>query len=254
MMNSQPNLERAVEALRACLELVVFTGAGISAESGIATYRDKLTGLWAQYQPEALETAKTFKENPALIWGWYLWRRAQFARAEPNAAHFAINRLASPTRKVAIVTQNIDDLHERSGSLDVIHLHGSLTTPKCFACHRPADLTAEQLVTPPTGGPVEPPRCKRCNGKMRPAIVWYGEDLPHGAWKSASSKVKACDVLISVGTSGVVMPAAELPKIALSSGATVIHVNTQDVALGEPNELLLLGRATETLSMLANLI
>lgn len=123
--------------------IVVFTGAGISAESGISTFRDPLTGIWARHNPQKLETASAFREDAALIWGWYLWRRAQVAQAAPNAAHQAIVQLAR-SREVTVNTQNIDDLHERAGSADVIHLHGSLAQPKCFACHRtPADFSFE---------------------------------------------------------------------------------------------------------------
>lgn len=114
--------------------IVVFTGAGISAESGIPTFRELLTGIWARHNPEKLETANAFREDAALIWGWYVWRRAQVGAVAPNAAHLAIAQLAR-YRDVTVVTQNIDDLHERAGSTNVIHLHGSLGQPKCFACH-----------------------------------------------------------------------------------------------------------------------
>lgn len=127
--------------------IVVFTGAGISAESGIPTLRDSLTGIWVRHDPEKLETASAFREDAALVWGWYLWRQAQVAQAAPNAAHQAIAQLAR-TREVTAVTQNIDDLHERAGSADVIHLHGSIAQPKCFACHRTsAALLFEEPIT-----------------------------------------------------------------------------------------------------------
>jgi len=243
-------LEQSAKVLNDAKTIVCFSGAGISAESGIPTYRDGTTGLWAGHSPQQMETAKAFRQNPRLIWGWYLWRRQQAARAQPNAAHLALSQLIRRERPIPIITQNIDDLHERAGSLEVVHLHGSLASSKCFACHRPA------LVTPAPvqeeGLLVEPPRCVRCNGKLRPGHVWYGEDLPEGTWKSSVSLVKKCDVLLSVGTSGVVTPAANLPEIALSAGATVIHVNTTDVALGAPNELMLIGKATEILPRLCS--
>ncbi|MFJ3483836.1 SIR2 family NAD-dependent protein deacylase [Pseudomonas sp. NPDC090202] len=253
-MTTEPNLGRALNALRAGRKIVAFSGAGISAESGIATYRDKLTGLWSHYRPETLETARAFKENPPLVWGWYLWRRALVARAEPNAAHRAINRLATPSRSVSVITQNIDDLHERGGTADVIHLHGSLAIPKCFACHRYARLSSEQFEVPIEGALIEPPRCERCNGRLRPGVVWYEEDLPQQAWRSAVALVKTCDVLISVGTSGKVMPAAGLPDMALACGATVVHVNTQDVSLEGKNEIMLIGKASQILPALASQI
>ncbi|MGP5426078.1 SIR2 family NAD-dependent protein deacylase [Pseudomonas helleri] len=243
-------LEIASNALLNAKKIVCFSGAGISVESGIPTYREKLTGLWARHNPEHLETAKAFRENPSLVWGWYLWRRQQFSKAQPNAAHLALHEMAGSMRTVSIITQNIDDLHERAGSIDVLHLHGSLSTPKCFACHRPG-MVRNELAIMEEGALVEPPRCTRCNGKLRPGVVWYGENLLPGVWKSALSLVKSCDVLISVGTSGVVTPAADLPDIALACGATVIHVNTVDVGMGAHNEIMLSGRASQILSHLS---
>ena len=243
-------IEQAIGALQKAKKVVFFTGAGISADSGIPTYREKLSGIWAGCDPRDLETAKAFRENPALVWGWYLWRRLRVAQAEPNAAHLVISRMANSLRQVSVITQNIDDLHERAGSCDVVHLHGSLAMPKCFACHRPAVVSPKHPAIPDEGALIEPPRCQRCNGKMRPAVVWYGEDLPPQAWKTAVLLVKDCDLLISVGTSGIVMPAAGLPDLALACGASVIHVNKADVAMGEEREFMLLGAAAEVLPML----
>lgn len=247
-------LERAKIALLKARNIICFSGAGISSESGIPTYRDALAGLWSQYDPEKLETASAFRQSPQLVWGWYLWRRQQVALALPNAAHFALCRMAATGRTVSIVTQNIDDLHERAGSQDVLHLHGSLATPKCFACHRPGELAQDQLAVPVEGALVEPPRCKRCGGKLRPGVVWYGENLSRDVWKSAMSLVRGCDVLISVGTSGTVTPAADIPRLALASGALVIHVNTADVSLGEYNEIMLIGNATGILAQLSGFL
>jgi NAD-dependent deacetylase len=248
------DMSRAIQALRAARKVVFFTGAGISAESGIPTFRDKLTGLWAKHDPQRLETATAFRENPALVWGWYLWRRNQAKQAKPNAAHHMVTRLADSGRSVFVVTQNIDDLHERAGSRNVLHLHGNLATPICFACKRPADLTGEQTTISDEVELIQRPRCLRCNGRLRPGVVWFGEDLPSGAWKTAMAEVKSCDVLLSVGTSGVVRPAADIPEIALAGGATVIHVNLTDVSLDNPNELMLLGSAAEVLPLLLQVI
>lgn len=242
--------EQAVDLLQKAKKVVFFTGAGISADSGIPTYREKLSGIWAGYDPRDLETAKAFREDPALVWGWYLWRRLRFAQAEPNAAHLAVARMAGSQRQVSVITQNIDNLHERAGSLNVVHLHGSLAMPKCFACHRPGVVSPDQSAVPDIGALIEPPRCQRCNGKMRPAVVWYGEDLPPQAWKAALLLVKDCDLMISVGTSGIVMPAAGLPDLALASGASVIHVNKADVAMGDEREFMLMGAAADVLPML----
>ncbi|HFQ9247447.1 NAD-dependent protein deacylase [compost metagenome] len=247
------NLDRAAELLLNASRVVCFSGAGISEASGIPTYQHNLTGLWSGLDPRTLETANAYRENPKLVWGWYLWRRRKVLLAQPNAAHLALPSLAGLGREVSVITQNIDDLHERAGSKDVLHLHGSLTTPKCFACHRQSELTSDDLSIPDEGALIEPPRCKRCNGKLRPGVVWYGEDLPTGVWKSALLLVQSCDVFISIGTSGTVTPAADLPGIALSAGAKVIHINTVDVSLGEPNELMLVGRAADILTKLSAL-
>ena len=162
--------------------------------------------------------------------------------------------MVNSQRQVSVITQNIDDLHERAGSLDVVHLHGSLAMPKCFACHRPAIVAPDQPAISDEGALIEPPRCQRCDGKMRPAVVWYGEDLPPQAWKAAVNLVKDCDLLISVGTSAIVMPAAGLPDLALESGASFISVNKADVAMGEEKEFMLLGAAAEVLPKLVERI
>ena len=245
----------ATEALKDAKKIVCFSGAGISAESGIPTYLDQMPDPWTQHDPRALETAKAFRENPNLVWAWYLWRRRMVARAQPNAAHLALAHIGSLGYQISVVTQNIDDLHERANSIDVIHLHGSLAVAKCFACHRPAELTRDQIEVPDVAEMlVDPPRCNRCRGKLRPGVVWFGENLPMDAWRSAVSLVKGCDVLISVGTSGVVTPAADIPHIALSSGTPVIHVNLVDVGTGRPDEIMLVGRATEILVQLCEFL
>jgi NAD-dependent deacetylase len=243
-------LTAAATALRQARHIVVFTGAGISAESGIPTFRDQLTGLWARHDPQRLETAKAFRANPALVWGWYLWRRQQMLQAQPNAAHRAIARLADSGRHVTVITQNIDDLHERAGSQGVVHLHGSLMTPKCFACHRAAALSSVEQCASEEGELIEPPRCARCNGRLRPGVVWFGEDLPAGVWKAAAQAARHCDVLLSIGTSGVVMPAASLPDLALASGAVVIHINPIDVGMDKSKEVMLIGDAGQVLPTL----
>ncbi|MFP3371722.1 SIR2 family NAD-dependent protein deacylase [Pseudomonas sp. SIMBA_068] len=246
-------LAKAAEALRDAQHIMVFTGAGVSAGSGIPTFRDRLTGLWERQDPQRLETAKAFRENPALVWGWYLWRRQQVTQALPNAAHQAIHRLSGSGRNVTVVTQNVDDLHERAGNQDVLHLHGSLTLPKCFTCHRFVAGSLEFPSIPAEGALIEPPRCRRCNGRLRPAVVWFGEDLPPGAWKTASRAARQCDVMLSIGTSGVVRPAADLPDIAIASGAVVVHVNNVDVSMNGPNEIMLIGPAEKILPQLITL-
>lgn len=241
------HMQKAADVLAVARRIVFFTGAGISAESGIPTFRDKLTGLWAKHDPQRLETADAFRENSALVWGWYLWRRRQVTLAQPNAGHYSIRKFAKAGWDVSVITQNIDNLHERAGVDAVVHLHGTLLSVKCFACHRPIALELEQLSISKEGELVEPPRCSRCNGRARPGVVWFKENLPEDAWLSAVRLVRTCDVLISVGTSGVVRPAADLPEMAIKAKATVIHVNLEDVSLGGDREIMLIGSAAQVL-------
>ena len=237
------DLQTVADALRTARHVVVFTGAGVSAESGIATFRDALTGLWARFDPAELATPEAFRRDPALVWGWYEWRRAQVLQAQPNPAHFAIAELARHVPQLTLITQNVDDLHERAGSETVVHLHGSLHRPRCFDCRRPFAGLAEAPQEPAEGRRLEPPRCPHCGGRVRPGVVWFGEDLPVQALRQAFAAAEACDVLISVGTSGVVYPAAQVPRIALQAGAWVVHLNMQPLAVSGAREVSLVGLA-----------
>ncbi|MFJ4347640.1 SIR2 family NAD-dependent protein deacylase [Pseudomonas sp. NPDC089401] len=218
-------LSTIVKLLREAKHVVIFTGAGVSAESGIPTFRDALTGLWSQFDPAQLATAEAFRADPELCWGWYEWRRLKVLQAQPNAAHLAIAELAKHVPKLTVVTQNVDDLHERAGSQDVIHVHGSLHSPRCIDCGNAhiAPLPSDDL--PVDGCRLEPPRCDACNGYVRPGVVWFGEMLPEAAWSAGLAAAGDCDLFFSIGTSGVVYPAAELPLRALGAGATVVHIN-----------------------------
>ena len=229
-------------ALRKARHLVVFTGAGVSAESGISTFRDALSGLWERFDPAELATPEAFARDPALVWGWYEWRRMKVLQAQPNPAHRAIAALAARVPTLTLITQNVDDLHERAGSREVIHLHGSLHAPRCFACGRPHAIS-EVPEEPAEGRRLEPPRCRRCNGAIRPGVVWFGEALPEQALQAAFAAAEACDVLLSIGTSGVVQPAASIPRVALHSGATVVHINPQPAGPMRAREFSLAGAA-----------
>lgn len=211
--------------LREAQHIVVFTGAGASAQSGIPTFRDALTGLWERFDPAQLATSEAFRADPSLCWGWYEWRRHKVLQAQPNGAHLAIAELAKHVPRLTVVTQNVDDLHERAGSRDVIHLHGSLHSPRCIDCGQPYTLPPTSEALREGGSRIEPPRCSACDGYVRPGVVWFGEMLPEDAWSAGLAAAEECDVFLSVGTSGVVYPAAELPLRALGRGATVIHIN-----------------------------
>ncbi len=213
------------ERLRKAQHIVVFTGAGASAESGIPTFRDALTGLWERFDPAQLATSEAFRADPALCWGWYEWRRQKVLQAQPNGSHLAISELARQVHKLTVVTQNVDDLHERAGSRDVIHLHGSLHSPRCIDCGQPYTLPLTSDALPEDGRRIEPPRCNACSGYVRPGVVWFGEMLPEDAWSAGLAAAHECDVFLSIGTSGIVYPAAELPLRALGRGATVVHMN-----------------------------
>lgn len=238
------------ERLRNCRHLLVFTGAGVSAESGIPTFRDALTGLWARFDPARLATPEAFAANPELVWGWYEWRRQRVLRAAPNPAHLAIAELAKLSPRLTLVTQNVDDLHERAGSTEVIHLHGSLHAPRCFVCAAPYAELSNELDEPEEGRRLAPPRCASCAGPVRPGVVWFGESLPEAALQQAFEAAGQCDLLLSIGTSGQVYPAAQVPQIALHSGAAVVHINPQPVVLSGPHEYCLAGAAGVVLPQL----
>ena len=217
--------------LRRAKHIVVFTGAGVSAESGIPTFRDALTGLWSHFDPSQLATADAFRRDPELVWGWYEWRRMKGMRAVPNAAHEAIAVMAQWVPKLTLITQNVDDLHERAGSEAPIRLHGSLFAPRCSACQRPA-VHLEGIPGEPEGGRrMAPPTCSHCGGLIRPGVVWFGEALPEAALSQSFEAARNCDVLISIGTSSLVQPAAEIPFTAAQAGATVVQVNPNPTPL-----------------------
>jgi len=220
-------LELATEALDASKRIVVLTGAGVSAESGIPTFRDPLTGLWQHFNPTELACAQAFRANPAMVWGWYEWRRMKVMQTQPNQAHLALARLAAHKPEMTLITQNVDDLHERAGSTDVIHLHGSLQQPRCFACAREPGATLAVPNEPEAGRALEPPRCQHCGGRLRPGVVWFGEPLPQAALARAFKSAQEAELLLVVGTSSSVYPVAELPAIARRAGARVLHINPQ---------------------------
>ena len=238
-----------IAALRAARKVVVFTGAGVSAESGIPTFRDALTGLWARFDAERLATPEAFTRDPDLVWGWYEWRRLKVQQAQPNAAHLAIAELAARLPDVTVITQNVDDLHERAGLDKLIHLHGSLHAPRCSACGRAFSLPpdAPDASEPEEGRRLPPPHCPACNGLIRPGVVWFGEALPRQAFDAAIAAVEQCDLLLSIGTSGLVYPAAEMPGLARRHGAHVVQVNPAASGLDAVCHWHVQGRAGERL-------
>ncbi|HKD53099.1 MAG TPA: NAD-dependent deacylase [Steroidobacteraceae bacterium] len=217
--------ETVIRALRDATRVVALTGAGISAESGVPTFRDRQSGLWERFDASELATPAAFAADPSLVWGWYEWRRAIVLGAEPNAAHRALAELMDLVPQFTLITQNVDDLHERAGSRNVLHLHGELARPFCELCQRSYTHPEGIPDVPPAGARLEPPRCAGCGGRIRPGVVWFGESLPELIWVAAREVTRQCDVFLCCGTSAVVQPAASLARIAIDSGATTIQNN-----------------------------
>jgi NAD-dependent deacetylase len=237
----------AAKLLSQARRVVVFTGAGISAESGVPTFRDALTGLWERFDAETLATPRAFRDDPALVWGWYEWRRSQVQRARPNAGHAAVAAIEARAPHSTLVTQNVDDLHERAGSAAPVHLHGSLFAPRCSFCGLPASFVDEAASEPDEGRGVPPPMCDRCGSAVRPGVVWFGEALPEVALGAAVEAASTCDLLLTVGTSAMVYPAAEIPQVAARLGATVIQVNPEETPLDAVADVNLRGPAARIL-------
>lgn len=214
-----------VGRLRKARRIAVLTGAGVSAESGIPTFRDKQTGLWEKFDATELATPAAFRRDPALVWGWYEWRRMQVLRAEPNAAHRGLATIAGRVPRFTLITQNVDDLHERAGSQNVIHLHGELARPYCETCGHSHVHPSGIPQLPAAGIRLEPPRCQACGARVRPGVVWFGENLPELKWLAAVEAVSTCEVFLSVGTSAVVQPAASLIDVANRAGAVSVQIN-----------------------------
>lgn len=222
--------------------VTVLTGAGVSQESGVPTFRDAQTGLWAQYRPEDLATPEAFRRHPRLIWEWYAWRRQLVEAAQPNPAHRALARLEQGVESFQLITQNVDGLHQRAGSRNVIELHGNLTRT---VCSEEGTHVSRWEVTDAV-----PPRCPTCGGLLRPDVVWFGESLPVAAMEQALRASLECDVFLSVGTSTVVYPAASLPFEARRRGALVVEVNPVPTPLTDRAHYVLAGPAGTMLTEL----
>lgn len=231
-----------IDRLRQARRVVFFTGAGVSAESGIPTFREAQTGLWARFRPEELASPEAFRENPQRVWDWYAWRRSACLAARPNPAHHAIAALQRQWPDSVLITQNVDGLHRRAGSVEPLELHGTLHRLACFACGRDAGDW-------PENPPPSVPRCA-CGGLLRPAVVWFGEALPAATLQRAVEASEAADLFVSIGTSAQVYPAAELPLLARRQGAWLVEVNPQPTPLSALADLCLHGAAGEVLPAL----
>lgn len=241
---SADNIERARQILAGAKRVAVLTGAGVSAESGIPTFRDAQTGLWAKFDPAQLASPEGFRANPPLVWRWYASRRARVSEVEPNAGHRALAGAAARFEQFTLITQNVDGLHERAGSRDVIELHGNILRSKCFAECGVVFGTPELL---PQG---EPPHCPRCKSFLRPDVVWFGEMLDPVVLERAELAATQCNVMLVVGTSALVYPAAGLPMAARRHGAQVVIVNPEETELDPIAEVCIRARAGDALPRL----
>lgn len=229
-----------VEALLSADYLTVLTGAGVSAESGVPTFRGE-DGLWRKHNPMELATPEAFERDPKLVWEWYVYRRGLMGRVHPNPAHEAIAELEALYPKFLLITQNVDNLHRRAGSKELVELHGNIFKVRCSRCQRKSHELPDLSELPP--------RCE-CGANLRPDVVWFGEALPREAVERAFQASVECDCMLVVGTSAVVQPAASLPLMAKREGAFVAEINYEPTALSSLVDVSLLGKAGEIMPKL----
>lgn len=241
-------LARAADALARARRVVVSTGAGMSKESGIPTFRDAMEGLWAEFDPQALATEAGFRANPRRVWSWYAWRRRRVGQAQPHAGHFAVTELQRLLPAVTVVTQNVDGLHAAAGTEDVVELHGNIRRLRCLDHAHP--FTGE--IPGEDDEERDPPPCPVCGSPLRPDVVWFGEMLPERAVARAWDEAGRCDALLLVGTSGTVWPAAELPHVARKRGAFIVEVNPEPSELTAVADVLIQGAAGAILPRLVD--
>lgn len=229
----------------------VLTGAGISAESGIPTFREAQTGLWARFDPQELATPQAFRRDPKLVWQWYQWRKELIAQAAPNPGHRALVAMEAQLQDFRLITQNIDNLHYRAGSgqmpgRQLVELHGNILRARCIVENLVLDFWPELDKMPP--------QCPRCGALLRPDVVWFGEDVPVSAQNAALEAARTCQVFFSIGTSTLVEPAASLPFIALQNKAFVVEVNPEPTPLTPYADALLPLPAGKILPELVRLV
>ena len=228
--------EQVKEQIEKFKKIVFVTGAGISQESGIPTFRGK-DGLWKNHYAMSLATIEAFYDNPKLTWEWYNERRANVFQAQPNLGHDAIAELEKYA-KVTVLTQNIDGLHQKSGSTKVLELHGSIVKIKCLVCNYNEEIRTEFSDLPP--------RCK-CGNMLRPDVVWFGESLPDDTWQNAKRFANDCDLMVVVGTSLAVSPANTLPSLAKENGAVLLEINPEKSEMSYKMDIEIRGTAAKTL-------
>ena len=238
--------ERLIHLLRTSHRVTALTGAGVSQESGLRTFRDAQTGLWAQYKPEELASPQAFARDPKLIWDWYAWRREAVKAVRPNAGHYALAEMARRIQAFTLITQNVDGLHHMAGSPRVIELHGNIQRVHCSECGEFAEDWNDDGVNVP--------RCASCGGLLRPHVIWFGEPLPRAELETAMEASRNCQAFFSIGTSGVVQPAATLAYSAHNRGAVVIEVNAEPTPLTPKTDFFFQGKSGEILPELVKAI
>ena len=222
--------DRLLKRLEKAYSVAVLTGAGISASSGIPTFRGK-DGIWKKFKPEELANYNAFVKNPKLVWEWYDWRRNLIKNVRPNPAHYALVDLENIFKDFAVITQNVDNLHSLAGSNKLIELHGNIMRNKCIECGKPfeGDFNLKEGI----------PKCTTCGGMIRPDVVWFGENLPEDQIMAAQELAMRCEVFFSIGTSSIVEPAASLPYMAKGNGAYLVEINIEETPLtGSANEFI----------------
>jgi NAD-dependent deacetylase len=240
-------IERSARILADTRKLVISTGAGVSRESGIPTFRETQSGLWANFDPEELATVEGFLKDPPLVWKWYQERIKMISDVQPNPGHYAMAKMQHMFEDFCLITQNIDNLHQKAGAKEVCELHGNILTYKCF------DEQTIIEVLPETDE--IPPRCQRCGAMIRPNVVWFGEALPEKEMSLAYTKAGECHVMIVAGTSGLVQPAASLPLIAKRyAKAKIIEINPTESAITPVADIFLKGKSGEVLPKLLEAI
>lgn len=235
-----------IQILKSSTRIAVLTGAGVSQESGLKTFRDSQDGLWAKYKPTDLASPEAFARDPKLVWDWYAWRREAIKGARPNQGHYALVEMENKFPEFTLITQNVDGLHRFAGSKKVLELHGNINLVRCSACRTFAEEWDEESESVP--------QCKKCNGLLRPDVVWFGESLPRAELESAVNASRSCQVFFSIGTSGVVQPAASLAHAARNNGAVVVEINAEETPLTYKADYFFQGKSGEILPSLIKAI
>lgn len=226
--------------------VAVLTGAGISQESGLRTFRDTQAGLWAQYRPEDLASPEAFARDPKLVWDWYAWRREAVKGVRPNPGHYALVEMEKKIPEFTLITQNVDGLHRFAGSRNLLELHGNIQRVRCAECGTYAETWGDDTESVPT--------CTDCGGLLRPDVVWFGEPLPRAELEAAVHAARSCQVFFSIGTSGVVQPAASLAHAARNNGAVVVEINAEPTPLTPKVDFALHGKSGVILPQLVKTV